>query len=252
MYALLRLLGWPAQLLSAVPTLRPLVRVCSTSVGQKVLMAISGLSLCGFLVMHLAGNLNLFVGEQAFNDYAHTLHSLGPLLAAAEIGLFAMFALHIGLAVSTGAMNKLARGQDYFMKESKQGMTIVPGGGASAWMMVTGVLVLLFLITHIVDMKLKAGPLVDYSAAMNAENVVDNEFQAVKAVLQTPSRMLIYTVGLVALGIHLSHGVRSALTTLGIVHKRWNGILKFVCVIFAWVVAAGFISLLIWAMNARP
>jgi succinate dehydrogenase / fumarate reductase cytochrome b subunit len=89
-------LSLPAQILSRVPGLGSLIKVCSTTVGQKILMAISGLSLCGFLVAHLAGNLKLYAGEQSFNDYAHTLHSLGPILAAAEIGLFAMFALHIG------------------------------------------------------------------------------------------------------------------------------------------------------------
>ena len=77
-----------------------LVKACSTSVGQKLLMAISGLLLCGFLVAHLGGNLKLYAGEQSFNDYAHALHGLGPVLAAAEIGLFVLFLLHIGLAIS--------------------------------------------------------------------------------------------------------------------------------------------------------
>jgi hypothetical protein len=80
--ALLRILSLPVQLLSKVPGLGPFVKVLSTTVGQKILMAITGLSLCGFLVAHLGGNLKLYAGEQAFNDYAHALHSLGPLLAA--------------------------------------------------------------------------------------------------------------------------------------------------------------------------
>ena len=250
MDALLRTLSLPAQILSRVPGLGPLVKVCSTTVGQKILMAISGLSLCGFLVAHLAGNLKLYAGEQSFNDYAHALHSLGPLLAAAEIGLFAMFALHIGLAVSTVALNKVARGKDYFIKETKQGVSILPGG-ASSWMMVTGLIVLFFLVCHIIDMKLKVGPGVDYTPALNAEKIADNEYQAVKAVLSTPSRAFIYIVGLVALGIHLSHGIRSALQTLGINHKRWNSILHWVCIALAWVLAAGFISLVIWAIGGK-
>lgn len=250
MDALLRTLSLPAQILSRVPGLGPLIKVCSTTVGQKLLMAISGLSLCGFLVAHLAGNLKLYAGEQAFNDYAHALHSLGPLLAAAEIGLFATFALHIGLAISTGAMNKVARGKDYFIKETKQGVSILPGG-ASSWMMVTGLVVLFFLVCHIVDMKMKMGPGVNYTPALNAEKVPDNEFQAVKAVLSTPSRAFIYIAGLVALGIHLSHGIRSALQTLGINHKRWNTILYYVCVVVAWSLSAGFISLVIWAVGGK-
>lgn len=250
MDALLRTLSLPAQILSRVPGLGPLIKVCSTTVGQKILMAISGLSLCGFLVAHLAGNLKLYAGEQSFNDYAHALHGLGPLLAAAEIGLFATFALHIGLAITTGAMNKVARGRDYFIKETKQGISILPGG-ASSWMMVTGLIILFFLVCHVIDMKLKMGLGVDYTPALNAEKIPDNEFHAVKAVLATPSRAFIYIIGLLAMGIHLSHGIRSALQTLGINHKRWNTILHWVSIVIAWILAAGFISLVIWAIGGK-
>jgi succinate dehydrogenase / fumarate reductase, cytochrome b subunit len=246
--ALLRVLSIPAQVLSKVPGIGPLVRAYSTTVGQKILMAVSGLSLCGFLVAHLGGNLKLYAGEQAFNDYAHALHSLGPLLAAAEVGLFSMFALHIGLAISTGAMNKAARKSTYFMKETKQGLSIVPGG-VSTWMMVTGVVIAFFLVCHIVDMKLRVGPGVDYPAAANESDESANAFQVVKAVLSTPSRAFIYCVSLIALGLHLSHGVRSALQTLGINHKRWNMILHFLSVAFAWAIALGFMSLVFWALS---
>jgi succinate dehydrogenase / fumarate reductase cytochrome b subunit len=148
-------------------------------------------------------------------------------------------------------MNKRARGRDYFMKETKQGIFILPNGGAASWMMVTGLIVLFFLVVHIIDMKLKVGPGVDYTPAMNAEKVVDNEFLAVRAVLSTPSRAFVYIVGLVALGIHLSHGIRSACQTLGINHKRWNKILSCVGLISAWMIAAGFISLVVWALGGK-
>lgn len=248
MDALLRLLSLPAQWLSKVPGLGPIVKVLSTSVGQKILMACTGLALVGFLVAHLAGNLKLYAGEQAFNDYAHALHSLGPILAAAETGLFATFALHIGLAISTAAMNRVARQREYAVKETKQGVFVLPGGGASSWMVVTGLLVLVFLVMHITDMKLKANPGVDYTPAMNAEKVPDNEFRAVKAVLTTPLNAGVYLVCIFALGIHLSHGIRSALQTLGIHHKRWNMLLTLAGYIMAWSLAGGFISLIAWAM----
>lgn len=251
MNALIRILSLPAQLLSRVPGLGPFVKVLSTTVGQKILMALTGLSLCGFLVAHLAGNVKLYAGEQAFNDYAHTLHGLGPLLAAAETGLFAILVLHVGLAFSTAAMNKVARQKEYAVKETKQGLFILPDGGASNWMMLTGLIILVFLITHILDMKLKMNPGVDYSAAMSAGKIVDNEFHAARIVLSTPLNAAIYMVGLVALGIHLSHGVRSALHTLGINHKRWNVLLKIGGILFAWAVAIGFMSLVVWAMSYK-
>ncbi len=251
MNALLRILSLPAQLLSKVPGLGPFVKVLSTTVGQKILMALTGLSLCGFLIAHLGGNLKLYAGEQAFNDYAHALHSLGPLLAAAEVGLFATFALHIGLAISTAATNNLARKKEYAIKETKQGIFILPNGGASNWMMLTGLIVLVFLVTHILDMKLKANPGVNYSAAMNADKVIDNEFQTVRSVLSTPLNAAIYMAGLIALGIHLSHGFRSALQTLGVNHKRWNLLLKYGGILFAWAIAFGFMSLVVWAMSYK-
>ncbi len=251
MNALLRVLSLPAVFLSKIPGLAPVVRACSTSVGQKFLMAITGLSLIGFLVVHLAGNLQLFAGEAVFNAYAEKLHSLGPLLAIAEVGLFATFAAHIGLAISTASMNKLARKSSYALKETKQGLFILPSGGASSWMMVTGLLIFGFLVIHILDLKLKKGFGVDYSAAMNAENEAVNSFQAVKAVLSHPVHAGIYFVCLIALGIHLSHGIRSALQTLGLHHKNWNFALRSLGFLMAWGIAGGFISLSVWALGSK-
>lgn len=251
MNVVLRILSLPAQWLSKVPGLGPIVKLLSTSVGQKILMACTGLALCGFLVAHLGGNLKLYAGEQAFNDYAHALHSLGPLLAAAEIGLFATFALHIGLAISTASMNRLARQREYALKETKQGVFVLPGGGASNWMVLTGMLVFVFLAMHITDMKLKANPGVDYSPSFNAENIPENEFRVVKSVLSTPLNAVVYFVGVFALGVHLSHGVRSALQTLGINHRRWNTLLSLAGYVFAWSIAGGFISLIAWAAASK-
>ncbi|MCA9062575.1 MAG: succinate dehydrogenase cytochrome b subunit [Planctomycetaceae bacterium] len=248
MNALVRLLSLPACLLSRIPGCGPIVRVCSTSVGQKILMALTGLSLCGFLVAHLGGNLLLFAGEDKFNHYAETLHSYGPLLAVAETGLFAMFVAHIGLAISTTAMNRAARNSQYGAKESKQGVFVIPEG-AFSWMVVTGVVIFLFLVLHVTDMKFKADPLVKYPAEAVAEEG-HSEFAAVRAVLTSMPHAVAYAVALIALGVHLSHGVRSALQTLGICHRRWNPLLNIVSRLFAWAVAAGFLSIVVWAMAA--
>ncbi len=254
MNALVRILSLPALALARVPGFGPLIRACSTSVGQKVVMAITGLALCGFLVMHLLGNLNLFAGEDKFNQYARTLHSLGPLLAAAEVGLFSVFVAHLGLAISTTAMNRSARSSAYELKDSKQSAFVIPAGGASNWMLATGVVIFLFLILHIVDMKLKIDPLVDYSPAVPSEHTDShehmNEFKVVRQVLSNPPNAAAYFVALLALGVHLSHGFRSALQSLGVNHRRWNNLLQLVSTLFAWLIAAGFISLIVWALAA--
>ena len=257
MNALVRILSLPALALVRVPGIGPLVRASATSVGQKVVMALTGLSLCGFLVMHLLGNLNLFAGEEKFNEYAAMLHSLGPLLAAAEVGLFAMFWAHIGLAVSTNAMNRAARKDSYSVKESKQGVFVLPRGGASNWMLATGVVVFLFLILHILDMKLKIDPLVDYgpaiqqvgdTAAEGGQETRMSEYRVVRQVLSTPTNAVAYFIALVALGVHLSHGFRSALQSLGVNHPRWNKLLTCLSLLFAWAISVGFISLIVWAL----
>lgn len=250
MNALVRVLSLPACCLAKVPGFKPIVRAASTSVGQKIVMAITGLALCGFLITHLAGNLNLYAGEKAFNDYADMLHSFGPLLALAEVGLFAVFAAHLALAVSTTAMNRLARSGSYAMKESKQGLFALPAGGASSWMLVTGLLILVFLIMHIADMKLKLNPLVDYQPAKvslpDGEERM-NEFRVVRQVLTNPVNAVVYFVGIFALGIHLTHGFRSAFQSLGLNHSRWDSFLRVLSLLFGWVIAGGFISLIAWA-----
>ena len=240
MDVLCKILSIPAALLSKVPGIGPIIKVCCTSVGQKILMALTGLSLCGFLTAHLLGNLNLFAGEEAFNGYAEKLHSLGPLLAAAETGLFAMFTLHIGLAISTTCMSRAARRNEYEEKESKQSGFILPSGGAANWMLITGLIIFAYLVLHIIDMKLN----------LRGFAGDDSKFALVRNVLQNPINGAFYVVSILALGIHLTHGVSSACQTLGINHPRWNKVIRILGVLFAWKIAIGFISLVVWAYAA--
>lgn len=235
---LCKIFAIPAELLSKVPGIGPLVKVCGTCVGQKLLMALTGLALCGFLVAHLAGNLLLYAGEQQFNEYAEKLHSLGPVLWGAEVGLLALFFAHIGLALSTAAMSKRARRHSYEEKATKQDNVVMSGGGAANWMLPTGLLIFVFLVLHIADMKFNVRGL---------EHGEENLFAHVKQVLSNPIAKVVYAIALLGLGVHLTHGVSSAFQTLGISHSRWNKLIRIVCVVFAWAIALGFISLLFFS-----
>lgn len=246
MNALVTLLSLPASALSKVPGMGPVVRAARTSVGQKVVMALTGFALAGFLIVHLSGNLLLLAGEDEFNAYAEMLHSQGALLAVAEIGLFAVFVFHLGLAVSTIAMNRAARQKAYAMKETKQTGLTLPDG-ASAWMVVSGLIVLVFIIMHVADLRLKVNPLVDYQSVETTPDGTMNEFQAVRQVLTNPLNAIVYSVGLIALGVHLSHGMRSACCSLGISHRRWDGLIRLLSTLFAWVISVGFLILIAWA-----
>jgi len=202
-------------------------------------MAITGLLLCGFMVFHLAGNMLLLVGPEAYNKYAHTLHSQEWLVKAGEAGLLALFALHVFLAISTARENKSARRVRYAAKESKIGERIlmIP---SENWMFATGAVALAFLIWHISDFTLEYSPLVDYA---------DKEPHAkAVAIMQTPVSFGVYLVGCLALALHLLHGFQSAFQSLGINHPKYNGLIRGAGTVLMVLVAFGFALFPVWAM----
>jgi succinate dehydrogenase/fumarate reductase cytochrome b subunit (b558 family) len=93
-----------------------ILSIFDSTVGRKYIMGLSGLALVGFIVFHLAGNLSLFFGAEAFNSYVLKLESLGPLIRLAELGLMAVFVFHIIFAFSVTAQNKAARKTRYAVK----------------------------------------------------------------------------------------------------------------------------------------
>lgn len=212
-----------------------LLRLLSSSIGRKVVMAITGLGLSLFLVAHLAGNLNLYGGQAKFDGYAHKLHEQ-EWLPLAEAALFLAFIVHIYLAFVTTAENRRARLQAYAVKESKvpdRNITFTP----SSWMFISGAGVLGFLILHIIDMKLGLRTDIAYSAREG------DSFQNTFAVLSNPLSQAVYIIGTIFLGFHLSHGVSSAFQSLGLNHPKYTPVIKVGGVVFAIVIAAGFCSL---------
>ena len=93
------------------------IKAFSSSIGKKLLLAITGLALCGFLVAHLAGNLLLYVGPETYNKYADALHAQKILLPIAEVGLLVMFVVHLANALRTNSENHAARPVGYEMRQ---------------------------------------------------------------------------------------------------------------------------------------
>ena len=229
-------------------------------------MGASGLLLCGFLITHLAGNLYVFLGPEAFNGYAAKLHALGPVLVVLEIGLFALLLLHIVVSITLTLSNRSARGaRGYEMQESKQDVSVLNMAPRS-WMFVSGGIVFLFLVIHVAGMKfgLMDGVHVFSDPAIfntttsdtDVEDVVEKigepaPYRRVVGILRSPVSAAIYVVGVVVLGFHLSHGFASAFRSLGIVHPRYTPIIRKLGVIFAVVITIGFASIpiYIWAFN---
>ena len=116
----------------------------NSSIGKKILMALTGFLLCGFLITHLLGNLLLFVGEEAFNDYVYNLKSLGFLLKVAELGLAGLFLAHIVNGIKLSLENKDSKFIENDINDAAANSTV-----ASRTMPYTGGIILIFLILHL-------------------------------------------------------------------------------------------------------
>src|SRR5215211_153177 len=125
-------------------------KTLSSSIGKKLVMALSGLALIGFLITHLSGNLLIYRGEsgEAFDAYEHMLSS-NPLLPVAEIALLALFVVHVALAFRLSMQNRESRRQRYAVRASRGEKTL-----ASASMLTTGLVVLFFLVIHLWDFRI--------------------------------------------------------------------------------------------------
>jgi succinate dehydrogenase / fumarate reductase cytochrome b subunit len=196
-----------------------------SSIGRKFLMALTGLGFCGFLTVHLAGNLTMYGGANMLDTYASTLHSLGPLITLFELGLLAMAGLHISLALWLWAGNLAARSRNYALKKNEGGATL-----SSATMPYTGLLILAFLVIHLLQFRF-----------------VDLEQQPLSAivtgVLARPAYAVLYLALMITVGLHVRHGFWSAFQTLGLHHPKYMPAIKIMSVLFGLLVAVGFGSL---------
>lgn len=210
-----------------------LIAALSSSVGKKLVMGITGLFLCLFLVIHLAGNLLLYVGAETYNDYAHKLHSMPEFLVTAEIFLYTAFAFHIALAISLVMQNRAARQKSYALKQTKVDDRIVNFGWTpDSTMALTGSIVLLFLIVHLSDFK--------FESFWDGQLDELEPFDKAKLILGDTTREVIYLIGSLVLAVHVGHGFASAFQSLGLNHPRYNSTIKLLSRLFAIVVAVGF------------
>ena len=189
-----------------------------TSLGSKVVVALSGLGLAGFVVFHMLGNLQIFEGADALNSYAAFLRDMPILLWTARLGLLSIVVVHIGLAIRLALHNRRARPVAYAVHEYRRASV------ASRTMAVTGSLLLLFILFHL--LHLTAG-VVDpsFSDRLDFQGRRDVYGKVVHA-FHNPLIVVLYFAGQIALGLHLSHALSSSLQTLGLEHPALNGLFK--------------------------
>lgn len=213
----------------------------ASSVGKKIVMGLTGLLLVGFLVEHLHGNLKLIEDPSgaAFEEYVSFLQGFGPLLKVAEVGLALLFLSHIYLALRLTLENVQARRQKYVVRNSRGASTI--GSVSMFW---SGALILGFLIKHLLDFRL-------------SESFFEDPSGEVARKLSSPGQAVVYLGISFVVGLHLSHGFRSALQSLGANHPRWNTILERLGKAVAVLLAVGFAAipiffLFFWSEGANP
>ncbi|HYG75857.1 MAG TPA: succinate dehydrogenase cytochrome b subunit [Planctomycetota bacterium] len=199
-----------------------------SSIVKKTFMAFTGLALVGFLVTHLAGNLMIFSPEK-FNAYAHMLEQ-NPLLVPAEIALLAIFLVHIYMALKLTAENRAARTESYEVRNT---------AGESTWasrnMMITGVIILFFVIIHVKMFKYG-----DKTGAGGLWGLVIREFKQ-------PQVAIFYVASMIFMGFHLSHAISSALQSLGALKPGVRPKVRRLGAVIGWGLAIGFAILPLWA-----
>ncbi|MCB9898291.1 MAG: succinate dehydrogenase cytochrome b subunit [Planctomycetes bacterium] len=187
-----------------------------TSIGRKMVVAVTGLMLLLFVLAHMAGNLQVFAGPEALNSYAAKLQSLGPLLWAARLGLLAVFGVHVALTLKLASENKEARPTAYAHQTSVQATS------ASRTMVMSGLLVVAFVLYHLAHFTfgvVQPGnhELVETLADGTTRHDV---FSMVVLGFQNPLVAISYVVAMALLCWHVSHGVQSVFQTLGLQSAR--------------------------------
>lgn len=202
-----------------------------SSIGRKLIVALTGLALVLFLAGHLSGNLLIFAGRDAFNEYAHFLHTFlhGMGVWIARIGLLACFALHLVFTVLLTKENKAAR--TAYAREAT-----VQAPKSSLIMIWSGLTILAFVVYHILHFTIR----IDSELAELGKN---DPWEMVILGFQDSIVVLFYIIAMTLLCSHLSHGVASIFQTLGLRTKKTASAIKFVSQAYAVIIYVGFLSI---------
>ncbi len=213
--------------------------VLRSSIFRKQIVAITGLAMVGFVIMHLAGNTLVLFGPEAFNGYAEVLHTLPELLWVARLGLITALALHVYFIIKLVGENRASGGGGrYAVEKSRRGDIAV----ARKFMVLSGVIVLSFLCWHLWDFTIsdKSGA----RAEINGEDF--GLYGVVWNAFKSPVRDIFYIVAVLCVGMHLTHGIQSLVQTLGINHERWSPLINKASIGLGAAVALGFAFLPIY------
>ncbi|MFD4691106.1 succinate dehydrogenase [Streptomyces sp. NPDC058463] len=205
-----------------------------SSVGKKMIMAVSGLIMLGYLSVHMLGNLKIFFGSDEFNHYAHWLRTLGEpflhyewALWIIRVVLVAAVVLHAVSAYQLSRRDIRARPKAYVHKKARASY-------ATRTMRWGGIILALFIVWHILDLTTGTVHTGGFQTGHPYQNVLDT--------FSTWYGNVIYIVAVLAMGLHVQHGFWSAAQTLGVGNATRDRVLKSLANIFAVVLTVGFVS----------
>lgn len=213
-----------------------------TTVGKKVLTGITGIAWVLFIIAHLLGNFQLFLndGGAAFNAYTKFLESQGVLLYIAEAGLVLTLLLHAAIGINIWLGKRRARPVGYTMYKSAGEPSAQNLG--SRTMIITGSVLLVFLVVHIWTFKFGPGIAEGYQTFIDGEPARDL-YRLVIEKFQDPLYVLGYTAVMILLGLHLRHGFWSAFQSLGAIRPSARKTMQFAALVVGVLLAVGFLSI---------
>ena len=204
-------------------------------VTTKIIIGVTGVLLFAYLIIHIIGNLMVFLGRDTYNAYAHFLIS-NPLVVPIEIGLLLVFLIHLFKAIRMTFQNQSARPVKYARKELAGGVS--EKGLASSTMILTGVAILIFLPIHVWQFKYGT----HYEVAGGVRDLYRTEMEN----FSSPIAVGLYIAMMILVGLHLWHGVGSSFQSLGLSGPRFTPVIRKVGKVSAVIISGGFIIITLW------
>lgn len=198
-----------------------------TTIAMKWLMAVTGIVMFGYLVGHMAGNLQIFMGPAKINGYAHFLHTTPSLLWGTRVLLVASVVLHIGSAWWLTRANQAARPVRYQVYKPRASTY------ASRTMVWSGPIILLFVIYHLLHLT--------FGVAHQDFRGFEDVYHNLVTAFRVPIVSIAYIVALAALAFHLHHGLWAMFNSLGVSHPRYEAFKRSFATAFTLLIAIGFV-----------
>ena len=208
-----------------------ILRFYSSSLDKKIVMVATGVVLFGFIIGHLAGNLQIFAGPEPLDAYARLLKETPQLLWTFRIALVTAVGLHVLAAAQLAIQNRSARPVGYRRHKYRD------ASYASRTMVWSGPIIALFVIYHLLHFTF--GTVHPSQPNFNAEAV----YQNVVAGFQQWPVAVFYVVAVSSLGLHMGHGIWSMFQSLGLNHSRYDPLIRHGSVILSTLIVVGYISI---------